>query len=72
VHGYSLRLMEGHCLEVDVEKGASLNDLFAKLSVAGVDVLSMRNKSNRLEELFVSLVNGAKAAQVDAHQEKQV
>jgi len=72
VHGYSLRLMEGHCLEVDVEKGASLNDLFAKLSVAGVDVLSMRNKSNRLEELFVSLVNGSKTAQVDAHQEKQV
>jgi ABC-2 type transport system ATP-binding protein len=71
VQDYSLRLMEGHCLEVDVEKGASLNGLFAQLSVAGVDVLSMRNKSNRLEELFVSLVNGAKSAPVDVQQEKQ-
>jgi len=71
VKGYSLRLVEGHCLEVDVEKGASLNELFAQLSVAGVDVLSMRNKSNRLEELFLSLVNGAKPAAAETQQEKQ-
>jgi len=71
VKSYSLRLVEGHCLEVDVEKGASLNDLFAQLSEAGVDVLSMRNKSNRLEELFLSLVSGAKPAAAGAQQEKQ-
>jgi len=72
VKGYSLRLVEGHCLEVDVEKGASLNELFAQLSVAGVDVLSMRNKSNRLEELFLSLVNGAKPAAAETQQEQQI
>lgn len=35
-----------------------LNGLFAQLSAQGVQVLSMRNKANRLEELFVTLVNG--------------
>ena len=57
VADYDLKLMEGHCLEVELEKGRSLNELFAALSTAGVNVVSMRNKANRLEELFVSLVN---------------
>ncbi|MGH1374672.1 MAG: ABC transporter ATP-binding protein [Cellvibrionaceae bacterium] len=55
---YSLALVEEHCLEVEVEKGQSLNELFEALSERDVHVISMRNKSNRLEELFVSLVNG--------------
>lgn len=55
---YSLSLVEEHCLEVEVEKGQSLNELFDALSKQNVHVISMRNKSNRLEELFVSLVNG--------------
>lgn len=55
---YSLSLVEEHCLEVEVEKGQSLNELFDALSKQDVHVISMRNKSNRLEELFVSLVNG--------------
>lgn len=55
---YTLTLVEEHCLEVEVEKGQSLNELFEALSEKEVHVISMRNKSNRLEELFVSLVNG--------------
>lgn len=43
-------------LEVTLKKGDSLNDVFAQLSAQGVMVASMRNKSNRLEELFLSLV----------------
>jgi ABC-2 type transport system ATP-binding protein len=39
-----------------VEKHRGLTDLFTQLSVQGIEVLSLRNKSNRLEELFVSLV----------------
>lgn len=43
-------------LEVTLKKGESLNDVFAQLSTQGVQIASMRNKSNRLEELFMSLV----------------
>jgi ABC-2 type transport system ATP-binding protein len=59
------RVIDSHSLEVEIEKGESLNDLFALLTAQGVQVTSMRNKSNRLEELFVSLLasNGAQAAQ---------
>lgn len=50
--------MEGdHTLLVEIEKSQSLNPVFTQLSEQGVDVTSMRNKSNRLEELFVSLVD---------------
>lgn len=43
-------------LEVEVPRGQSLNALFAELQNSGVEVLSMRNKSNRLEEFFLRLV----------------
>lgn len=43
-------------LEVTVSKGKSLNSVFGQLSEQGIEVISMRNKSNRLEELFMSLV----------------
>lgn len=58
------RLTDPHTLEVDVAKDHNLNDVFTQLTAAKVEVLSMRNKSNRLEELFVELVKktqGAKA-----------
>jgi len=44
-------------IEITVEKGQSLNIIFQQLSDKGIDVRSMRTKSNRLEELFVDLVN---------------
>ncbi|ARD23717.1 ABC transporter ATP-binding protein [Shewanella japonica] len=56
------RFVDGHTLEVDVAKAHNLNDLFAKLSEANIEVSSMRNKANRLEELFVELVEKAKEA----------
>ncbi|MFT7053738.1 MAG: ABC-2 type transport system ATP-binding protein [Psychromonas sp.] len=43
-------------LEIEVKKGQSLNNIFAELTTQGVRVNSLRNKSNRLEELFVGLV----------------
>ncbi|MCE2570993.1 ABC transporter ATP-binding protein [Motilimonas eburnea] len=49
-------LLDDHTLELDVSKGEGLNAAFGYLSEQGVQVLSMRNKSNRLEELFVQLV----------------
>ncbi|WP_420598772.1 ABC transporter ATP-binding protein [Neptuniibacter sp.] len=55
--GYEVKLESEHRLEVTVEKDQGLNELFAVLAEKGIHVRSMRNKSNRLEELFVSLVD---------------
>jgi ABC-2 type transport system ATP-binding protein len=54
---YKTVLTDDHTLEVEVSKGQSLNDIFAQLSSQGVRVTSMRNKVNRLEELFMRLVD---------------
>ncbi|BAN49232.1 ABC transporter ATP-binding protein [Metapseudomonas resinovorans] len=56
LNGYPAELVDDHTLEVQVEKTQGLTELFRQLAALNVDVLSMRNKSNRLEELFVSLV----------------
>lgn len=55
IENFSLRLIDSQHLEVDVTKGQLLSDVFSRLLQEGVEVLSMRNKTNRLEELFVSL-----------------
>jgi ABC-2 type transport system ATP-binding protein len=54
--GYTSSLVDEHTLEVEVSKEQSLNEVFARLSALGIHVLSMRNKVNRLEELFMKLV----------------
>jgi len=54
--GYVSRLTDDHTLEIDVTREQGLNDIFAKLSQQGIEVVSMRNKVNRLEELFMRLV----------------
>ncbi|MBL4782372.1 MAG: ABC transporter ATP-binding protein [Porticoccaceae bacterium] len=59
LEGYGTELIDSHSFEVEVEKGQSLNDLFTSLTVQGVHVSSLRNKANRLEELFLSLVKGS-------------
>jgi ABC-2 type transport system ATP-binding protein len=48
-------------LEASLPKQKSLNNLFAELDRQGVHVLSMRNKANRLEELFMGLVDRGQA-----------
>ncbi len=55
--GYALRRVDEWTLEADVSKDRGLNGLFQDLSAQGVEVVSLRNKTNRLEELFVRLVN---------------
>jgi ABC-2 type transport system ATP-binding protein len=54
--GYRITMPDDHTLEVEVSKDQNLNDIFSRLSAAGIEVLSMRNKTNRLEELFMRLV----------------
>lgn len=62
--GYPARLMDSHTLEVQVDKAVGITGLFTQLALQNIEVLSLRNKTNRLEELFVSLVekNLAKVA----------
>ena len=52
------RLTDDHTLEVEITKEQNLNAVFAELSAVGIEVLSMRNKVNRLEEIFMRLVEG--------------
>tara|TARA_R110000772_G_scaffold204946_1_gene315208 strand:- start:2645 stop:3586 length:942 start_codon:yes stop_codon:yes gene_type:complete len=58
----SSRVIDDHTLEVDVNKSQTINAIFVELNKQGLEVLSMRNKSNRLEELFVSLVGSGQAS----------
>jgi ABC-2 type transport system ATP-binding protein len=62
IEGFESRANDDQTLEVDVPKTSGLNPVFEELSKQNVQVMSMRNKSNRLEELFVRLV--------EANQEK--
>lgn len=59
--GYAVRQVDERCIEVDVDKAAGLNDVFRQLDALGLKVLSMRNKANRLEELFLRLVEDKSA-----------
>lgn len=58
--GFVTRKLDEHSFEVDVEKNQGLNAVFAALAAQDITVLSMRNKANRLEELFVSLIGEGK------------
>ncbi|MGX1176140.1 MULTISPECIES: ABC transporter ATP-binding protein [unclassified Pseudomonas] len=62
--GYPARLVDSRTLEVQVDKAVGITGLFTQLALQNIEVLSLRNKTNRLEELFVSLVekNLAKVA----------
>ncbi|HTT03091.1 MAG TPA: ABC transporter ATP-binding protein [Steroidobacteraceae bacterium] len=58
LEGYPTVLVDAHTLEVEVSKEQTLNDIFVLLSALGIEVVSMRNKVNRLEEIFMRLVEG--------------
>jgi ABC-2 type transport system ATP-binding protein len=60
--GYEARLVNPRTIEVDVPKEQGINKLFQYLSNEKVEVLGMRNKRNRLEELFIRLVSENKKA----------
>jgi ABC-2 type transport system ATP-binding protein len=53
---FNLRLLNEHTLEAEVREGQSLNHLFEILTQHGLEVRSLKNKSNRLEQLFLNLV----------------
>ena len=55
---YPVRVLDSTTIEVDVTREQHINQVFRLLDEQGIDVLSLRNKANRLEELFVSMVEG--------------
>ena len=63
LEGVKWKMPDNHTLEIDIPKGTGLNTVFHQLTCQGVEVLSMRNKANRLEELFVNLVAAEKREQ---------
>ncbi len=57
LEGFKVTHCEGSRLDVEMPLGDSMNSLFEQLSSQGLEVVSMRNKSNRLEEFFLRLVS---------------
>jgi ABC-2 type transport system ATP-binding protein len=62
VQGFALTRVDDTTFEAEVSKEQSLNELFAQLSPLGIEVVSMRNKVNRLEEVFMRLVENRGSA----------
>ncbi|GGJ95553.1 ABC transporter ATP-binding protein [Luteimonas terricola] len=62
IPGAEVRAVDAHTLDVDMPRAMDLNRVFAALDAAGIHVRSMRNKSNRLEELFVRMTGDATPA----------
>jgi ABC-2 type transport system ATP-binding protein len=59
---YALTRVDDHTLEAELSKEQNLNALFAELSARGIEIVSMRNKVNRLEEVFMRLVEARSGA----------
>lgn len=64
--GYQVRLLDELTLEVQLHRDQAINELFALLTQQKITITSMRNKSNRLEELFMYLINENKKKRTDA------
>lgn len=64
--GFHSRLLDASTLEVEVRKGQSISQVFKALNAQQQEVVSLRNKANRLEELFVSLVEKTAASEFKA------
>jgi ABC-2 type transport system ATP-binding protein len=62
VAGYGIVRVDDHTLEIEVSKDRNLNEVFAALSALDIEIVSMRNKVNRLEEVFMRLTDKSGAA----------
>lgn len=60
LQGYQTTLIDSHSFEVELVDGQPLNGVFEQLSLANISVVSMRNRANRLEELFISMLDSNK------------
>ncbi|MGC3875006.1 ABC transporter ATP-binding protein [Halomonas sp. GXIMD04776] len=71
IDGFEVEQSESAQLTLSVKKGQRLNDVFEQLSEQNINVVSMRNRANRLEEMFVSMVEGDNARAREAATEVQ-
>ncbi|PRY66444.1 ABC-2 type transport system ATP-binding protein [Vreelandella songnenensis] len=62
IDGFEIAQIEPSQLSIVIQRGQQLNDVFSALSEQGVRVVSMRNRANRLEEMFVSMVEAGNKA----------
>ncbi len=62
LEGYESRLLDGYTLEVAVPREQGINSLFRQLDARGIRVVSLRNKQNRLEQLFMDMVEAHRQA----------
>jgi len=58
--GLSIRLLDEYTVEVEIDRNQNLNFIYEQLSKNNIHVRSMRNKANRLEQLFIHLVGQSK------------
>jgi len=54
---YAIRMLDNTTLEADINATQNMSDLFDILKSCGIEIISMKNKTNRLEQLFIGLVN---------------
>ena len=69
LEGYKTLLLDEHSFQVEVQKGQALNKIFAMLDKQNIHIQSMRNKANRLEELFVEMVESGRDSEKGAKKE---
>jgi len=56
IQGFNMTLEDPNTINVAISKNQSINELFVQLSELNIQVNSMRNESNRLEEMFIEMV----------------
>ncbi|MDG2347354.1 MAG: ABC transporter ATP-binding protein [SAR86 cluster bacterium] len=56
ISNFEINLQDATTLNVAIKRDQSINDLFDQLTEQGIEVSSMRNESNRLEEMFIEMV----------------
>jgi ABC-2 type transport system ATP-binding protein len=54
---FQMRLLNPHQLEVDLKSSHTFNQLFSYLNQAGIEITSLRPKTNRLETIFLDLIH---------------
>ena len=57
---HSVRLIDKTTLEVDIKQGQNISEIFHILKGCNIEVISMKNKTNRLEQLFISMLKDKK------------
>ena len=66
IPGLYFTFLDEKTLEVEVKNKSNMNHIFCELQAQNIEVISLRNKSNRLEELFLRIVNNGSGKAADS------